>query len=241
MDRLDTTVSKQTPERVRFRFRLAGPGLRGVAWIVDMLVQGTILAVYLLVLPLDRGVSGGAFLVFLFLLTWFYAAVFELIWSGQTPGKRLMAIRVIASDGSAASPGQILLRNLLRAADGLPFLYVVGVLVCIADSSLRRLGDIVADTMVVCEDRGRLDAVLSIEPPLTEDEIALLPGRVVLSPDERVAIELLLRRLHVLPPARAAELAGPLAENLSDRYGLTKMHPVRLLAMVWSRATGRTA
>jgi hypothetical protein len=102
------------------------------------------------------------FLLWLFGLTWGYFLLFEWLWSGQTPGKRLMGLRVIQWRGTAIGFTQAAVRNLVRIIDGLPLLimmgfYSVGFAVASCNRENRRLGDLAADTLVIyVERRGQL-------------------------------------------------------------------------------------
>ncbi len=84
-----------------------------------------------------------------FALSLGYGIVGEWLWRGQTPGKRLLRLRVMDASGRRLEPGQVVLRNLLRAADMLPAFYLLGGVVCLASSRSQRLGDIAAGTVVV--------------------------------------------------------------------------------------------
>jgi hypothetical protein len=88
-------------------------------------------------------------LIVYFLVDWFYGALFEAFWSGQTPGKKLLAIRVLSTSGRPIHGEQAVVRNLLRAADVLPFLLLSGALSVLSTRRFQRLGDLAADTMVV--------------------------------------------------------------------------------------------
>ena len=242
--RLDTTTAVQTPERVRFRYRIAGPGRRGVAWTLDALLQSIVLAfVALVVLALGRlglegfGIGGG--MVVLFVVQWFYGACFEILLSGRTPGKLVLSLRVVTLEGAPAQPRQFLLRNLLTGADFLPALFGVGVLVMAMDDKLRRIGDRVAGTVVVDESRTAIEGTVSIEPPVHEEERRSTPARVDLTRDELRAIEEFMRRRPTIPAGRARELAAVLADVLGPAVGLTNDDPERLLVLAYARASGR--
>ena len=248
LERLDTTTTVDTPERVRFTHRLAGPGVRGVAWLLDLLLQGFVVTGLMLVLTLTSVFSGlggeagtGAGLLVFFVVSWFYAALFEALWAGQTPGKRALQLRVVCTDGSAIGPREAVLRNLMRGVDGLPFAYVIGVIVATCDPRLRRIGDWVAGTMVVVEQRTQLLDAAAIEPPVTEGERQALPIRVTLRGDERRAIEALLRRRRRLSTARAEEIAAVLGPRLGEREGVVAGTWLRTLTLAYARATGRDA
>lgn len=243
MERLDTSVAIQTPERVAFRHQLAGPGLRGAAWLLDALVQLVIGLLVTVVFGLSATAVGeasvGLILLAAFVVWWLYGALFESLWGGRTPGKALLGLRVVQLDGSPVTPGACLLRNLLRGIDGLPVLYGVGGLVCLMDDRMRRLGDIVAGTMVVVSSSSGLGPPVVVEPPLQDEERANLPPRVVLTSDERRVIEALLRRARQLGPDRAEELAQSLAPTVQARTGVEADTALRTLTLAWARATGR--
>lgn len=241
---LDTTTEVETPEHVRFRFRVAGPARRAAAYALDLVVRGLVVAVLALFAALAGaslgelvgGATTGLLLVVVFLTEWVYYLVFDLAWSGRSPGRRAMGLRVVDASGHPLRPGQSLLRNLLRAADLLPMGYALGVLVMARDPRFRRIGDRVAGTMVVLEDTGRLRAPILIEPPPSRAELLSLPSRLPISNEELDAIELYLRRAPSLAPARAEELAAMLAPRIAARLGARYGQPSRFLATVYVRA-----
>lgn len=245
---VDTTVAIDTPERVRFRHRLAGPGRRGAAWLADAILRWIVLvAVAAPIAAIGsfggwfEGLGTGLLLVLMFVLEWFYGAFFETLLSGRTPGKWALSLRVVRTDGGPAAMPDFVLRNLLRAVDWLPFGFVIGVLAMTVDLRLRRLGDVVAGTLVVVEEPQSRLGVLVVEPPITEAERQALPARVVLTRDERLAIEAWLRRRRALSPERVEELAALLGPALSKRTGIEAPTWSRVLVLAWARATGRDA
>ncbi len=82
-----------------------------------------------------------------------YHPVLEIMMNGRTPGKRMAGIRVVAKDGSSASGGAILLRNIFRLIDSLPTFYVLGIIVALVSKQHLRIGDMAAGTILVYEDR----------------------------------------------------------------------------------------
>ncbi len=156
----------ETPEQTSIEFPLAGIGSRFLAILIDSLIQGAVLLVLgLIILGLGFGFSIASFdrssaasvwiiavLIFVyFLLMYGYFAVFESIWNGQTPGKRLTHIRVIKDSGQPITAIDAVGRNLLRIVDQLPFAYGIGVLCAWISPQSKRLGDYVAGTVVVHE------------------------------------------------------------------------------------------
>lgn len=245
---LDTTASIDTPERVRLTYRLAGPGPRALAWFIDLWIKAVVIAAGAAIIGLMhltplvvlfRGVGYGGLLVVLFLLEWFYGAFWESLLGGRTPGKLVLSLRVVRTDGSPGSIPDFVLRNLLSGVDFLPVGYAIGVLSMVLDHRLRRVGDLVAGTVVVLEDRGNVLDSLMIHPPVTEDERQSLPGRVDLSRDELRLIETFLRRRPKLSAGRAEELAELFGPKLSHRTGVTAPSWDRVLTLAYARATGK--
>lgn len=247
---LDTTVAIEAPEQIRFRFRLAGPAQRAVAHAIDLGVIALVFIGIVFVLGMVNAPIGGLLgnpeavgkaqmgvvLVVLFTLQWGYFALFEAFRRGQTPGKIAMSLRVVKTGGEPLGFVDAALRNLLRSADLMPFGYAAGFVCMLVDPRFRRLGDLVAGTMVVVEDRLRVATPLQIYPP-TEQEAATLPSRVVLDADELRTVEMFLRRASELGPALATELAASVAQALGRKHGVYSPDPVRLLALLYLRAT----
>jgi uncharacterized RDD family membrane protein YckC len=157
-----------TPEQVELQFMVAGIGSRFVAVLLDHLIQLAALVVELLLFawigssapkgnsaPLDTaGKWAIGVVIFLnFCLVWGYFALFEAYWHGQTPGKRVMKLRAIKDSGRQITLFEALARNLMRFVDYLPSLYVVGVITMLCNKQNKRLGDMVAGTLVVHEAR----------------------------------------------------------------------------------------
>jgi uncharacterized RDD family membrane protein YckC len=244
---IDTTAEIETPEHVRFHYPVAGPARRVVAWVLDYLIRGAILLVFAIIALMGglavgdaiADLSKGVLLVIHFLLEWFYYTLWEIAWNGRTPGKRALDLRVVTVDGHPLRIGDSFLRNLLRVADFLPFGYAAGLIAMARDGRFRRLGDMVAGTMVIVEERRAVASTLRIDPPPTPKELASLPQRLPLSGDELEAIELFLRRKDRLGPAREEELASIVAPLFASRMGLRNKDSARLLALLHARASER--
>lgn len=251
---IDTAARVETPEHVVFEYRLAGPTRRALAYLIDLAIRVGLVALVFVLLSLIEsstgldGFSVGVFLVFHFALEWLYFVAFETLWSGRSPGKRVLGLRVVGQDGRSLTMLDSMLRNLLRAADFLPFGYAVGLVIMGGDPLFRRLGDMVAGTIVVTEDPGRIGERLQLEPRPTAAELDALPVRPPVSRVELEAIELFLRRHGALSAARERELAELLAPTLARRLGVrlaerpgeAGFDPVRLLGLVYARARGQS-
>lgn len=157
---MDDRLSIDTPENILLDADIAGFGTRCIAAILDYLLLLAAMIIigllYLQSVPLrDRGETETiAILVLIqFILIAFYHLFFEFIWNGQTPGKRWVGIRVVQANGLPATVSGILIRNLVRLFDFLPFFYAIGLLVMFASKHTQRLGDLAARTIVIRERR----------------------------------------------------------------------------------------
>lgn len=144
-----------TPEHVEVRLTPAGPGSRFLALIVDSVFAAAVaLLVARLAGPvLPPGLAAPLFATLNFLLSWGYHVFFEVRERGQSPGKRLLGLRVVDGRGLPLTVEQSFVRNVVRVLDFAPVFYGVGAAVALLDPYRRRLGDLVADTLVVQEAR----------------------------------------------------------------------------------------
>ncbi|MCA9439481.1 MAG: RDD family protein, partial [Candidatus Omnitrophica bacterium] len=153
----------------------------------------------------------------LFLLFSGYHLFFEWWMGGQTPGKRSFKIRVIRDNGTPMGGMELLIRNLLRTVDFLPFFYVLGGVVSLFHPMYKRLGDIAAGTIVVIEEevdyRSRTDKKYELEENLPE-----VANRELTPKEVQILTGFLRRREELLPEARA-DLANKLAHPFYERYG----------------------
>ncbi|WP_367176713.1 RDD family protein [Haloarcula rubripromontorii] len=68
---------------------------------------------------------------------------------GQTIGKMALDIVVVTEDGDPIEYGPAAIRTVLRIVDALPAFYLIGIVAVLVTDRKQRLGDIVADTVVV--------------------------------------------------------------------------------------------
>jgi len=182
----------ETPESVAVTYPVAGIGSRFLAALIDTLIQLTIVAALAIIMLVIINISGlntsgaaayvalaiGVLGVTAVLLG--YYIFFELIWNGQSPGKRAMRLRVIQISGYPVTPFAVLIRNVLRLVDFLPAYYGVGVITMIVNKNARRLGDLAAGTIVVKE--GREGDLSSLPASDTTPSNAALGAGITLSP-----------------------------------------------------------
>jgi uncharacterized RDD family membrane protein YckC len=152
----------ETPEQTSLDFAVAGIGSRFLAILIDVLIQsaiGFVAGILLIILMGAMSLVGpkaslwvsAFFMLFYFVLYFGYYAIFEIIWNGQTPGKRRVGIRVIKEDGRPLTPAESIGRNLMRIVDWLPFFYGVGIITAFFTKGSKRLGDLVVGSLVVRE------------------------------------------------------------------------------------------
>ncbi len=169
------TYSLETPESVVVGLPIAGVGTRFLATLIDTAIIACILLAFFVIIAIGSGLGSTAGYVvaavgYVGLAVTFlgYYIFFEIIWNGQTPGKRSQRARVIRANGYPVTPFAVVIRNVLRLVDLLPGLYTVGLICMIVDRRSRRLGDLMAGTIVVKEGReGSLAALTSSSLPLT--------------------------------------------------------------------------
>jgi uncharacterized RDD family membrane protein YckC len=238
-------LSIETPELVALEFPLAGIGSRFIAVLVDYCIQAALFVALilgtLLFMPsmqhfAVRSAKWVIAIVILvpFLLQWGYFSLFEGIWNGQTPGKRVAKIRVIQQSGRAVTMFESLARNLVRAIDFLPASYVAGVVSIFVTRRSQRLGDLVAGTLVVHEvhaeeltSGGNTRLFTELPPQLTAPAHAVtLPadalGRIGIA-DLQAIERFLERRLDMTLELRQS-LATRLAAATAGRMRLPLQH-----------------
>ncbi|MGI4758099.1 MAG: RDD family protein [Janthinobacterium lividum] len=218
-------LSIDTPEQVSLYLPVSGIGSRALAQLVDMALQT---AFYILVLilfallaaPIGRVTGGlsqrgqtwlfGGFVLLNFLLLWGYFTFFEAFWNGQTPGKRLLKLRVIKDSGRRITLFEALTRNLLRAVDALPGCYAVGMVAMLISHENKRLGDLLAGTVVV-HVSGESDAAA-----LAPTALLAAPGAAASFPQDALA-RLSAEDLHLVESfsLRTMDLDHSTSERLS--------------------------
>jgi uncharacterized RDD family membrane protein YckC/uncharacterized membrane protein SpoIIM required for sporulation len=206
----------ETPEHVVLDYEIAGLGSRAMAAVMDMVIL-MLWGLALLVLAITFSVGAGDSTWFLaiyglawFASSWGYFVFFEGLRGGQTPGKRRVGIRVVRDTGHPVSIGAAAIRNLLRIADFLPPPYLLGALLVGIHPRAKRLGDLVAGTVVVW-DRPSTRESLSQPEPAAVAEVGGLPE---LSEEEyRLLADFLGREASLEPRARAR-----LGEHLVQRF-----------------------
>jgi uncharacterized RDD family membrane protein YckC len=170
----EETLIIETPERVPLAFALASIGNRFLAVAIDHFIQyfAIFVVAWALVSLADVGNlfsedNAANFIqsmskwtlaitiIIIFALFAGYFIFFEWLWNGQTPGKKLLKLRVIREDGRPITLWEAVARNLLRIFDAIPGfvfpIYSIGLVSIFKSSRDQRIGDMVAGTVVIRE------------------------------------------------------------------------------------------
>lgn len=205
---IDNLSQRQTPEGIELSLMPAGIVPRIGAWLIDALCRlGLIIVISLVIGFFGRGLTGLILIAF-FVIEWFYPVLFEVFRGGQTIGKKQYGLVVCQDDGTPIRWQASMLRNLLRTADFLPFAFLGGIVAILFHKESKRLGDIVAGTLVVYADTrynqadgiGISPTAIPVAPPIA------LP--IPLQLDEQQAILAFAEREANLPMGRKVELAN---------------------------------
>jgi uncharacterized RDD family membrane protein YckC len=238
---MDDRYLVTTPENIPISYELAGLGSRFVATLVDTLITvtvelGLILAAVVInrIVPFESLLSGDAFFYFFLAIviliysgsTVGYPLLFEIIWSGQTPGKRWAGIRVVGDDGGPLTLSAAIIRNVLRLVDSLPLYYIIGVTIMLLDRKSRRLGDLAAGTICVKERKDvAVDDLLApvfVERSGDSDAGAAFENLRLLNYDDYYLINEYLARRAKLAPAAAERVGEQIAQRIALKLGVER-------------------
>lgn len=255
----DTMLLVETPEKISFQYQLVGPFRRIVAYALDMLfslvgyslivvftmivfsivasyTQNTVIGTIINTLA---QISGAIILIGYFLVYWFYGAIMEARYNGQTLGKMITKHRVLSHDGHAIDVVQALLRNFFRLLDLFPFIPLPLVGIWAAESfppicptglfglctmaisgNFRRLGDLVAGTIVVVDERKWVPELASFTDPRVEQLADELPSDFSPSQSMLRTLADYVDRRRYLSPETNQDMAKGLAIRMLRKFGL---------------------
>lgn len=214
-----------TPEHVVIHLEPAGAGSRFLALMIDSLATlgaasliGSIAGRFL-----PRGVASAIMATAGFLITWGWHVWFETRHNGRTPGKRALSLRVIDARGLPLTTYQSTVRNVARVVDFLPFFYGAGAIATLVTGARRRLGDLIADTLVVRDmsplvSRGDLGAERRHNSLRTPRVQRLIRHRIGLE-ERELLLSLCLRAPKLSPEARY-DLMEEVAAHYRRKLGL---------------------
>jgi uncharacterized RDD family membrane protein YckC len=226
---MDRTVTVKTPESIAFSYDLAGLGSRFLAVAVDFVIQVAIFIAVVVGLSIGsmRATGGSAhlhvterttasfavafFTVLVFAIFFAYFIAFEALWNGQTPGKKLLGLRVVRDGGYPIDLAGSAIRNLVRVGEATLGFYAISAIATLLSSENKRLGDMAAGTIVVRD--SRVAGLAAIEEQAKER--AKLPAE--LSDDELAVVDRFAARRSALSPDVRVRMAARLAGRLRPR------------------------
>jgi uncharacterized membrane protein SpoIIM required for sporulation/uncharacterized RDD family membrane protein YckC len=233
-------ISIVTPDHIELDFELAGLGSRFLALIIDTLLIGVLIVILVIAavalgigalslrsFNADSWVWAFAVLVY-FLVTWGYFLFFEALNRGQTPGKKWTGIRVLRDDGLPVGWRESALRNLVRAADMLPPpAFIVGGLAIVLSKDGKRLGDLLAGTIVVTHDAqleptqrtSRWGAAWIVKVEKGRSRQGMMIGDTRVDASQLQIIERFLARRDSLPAGQRQTLAWRIASPFLAALG----------------------
>jgi uncharacterized RDD family membrane protein YckC len=229
---MQRNVDVRTPESIALTYELAGLGSRFLAVFIDLLVQLLVfgalitgLLVWATHLPAalkhpvhtaaektSEAIAIAILVVVIFAIFFGYFILFEGLWNGQTPGKKLLGIRVVRDGGYPIDMGAALVRNLIRVGEFILGYYLLSAISTVLSPENKRLGDIAAGTIVVRDARLTLPSALN--PDTTQPIYA---PTAYLSGEERALVKRFLDRRDALAVDRRQQLAAQLAARVRDR------------------------
>lgn len=233
-------ISIVTPDHIELDFELAGLGSRFLALIIDTVLIGVLIVILVIAavalgigalslrsFNADSWVWAFAVLVY-FLVTWGYFLFFEALNRGQTPGKKWTGIRVLRDDGLPVGWRESALRNLVRAADILPPpACIVGGLAIVLSKDGKRLGDLLAGTIVVTHDAqleptqrtSRWGAAWIVKVEKGRSRQGMMIGDTRVDASQLQIIERFLARRDSLPAGQRQTLAWRIASPFLSALG----------------------
>jgi len=226
---LSQTVDVETPELVVLSYTVAGLGSRVYAGAIDLLICVVLFVSVLFALvflgatasimrPMQAAPSTAwvtaVLILAQFTILWGYYVLFEGLRDGQTPGKRAVGLRVVRDGGYSVGFASSAARNLMRIIDSQPFFtYLLGMAGVALSKSGKRLGDVVAGTLVVREALVR-QPVTPPRPTASPDEVQSAPLSTTLTDAEFQILERWSERRATLEPERRRQLTAQVATRL---------------------------
>lgn len=199
--------------------------------------------------------SVGLAFVITAIVFWFYGAFLETVRNGQTFGKSVMNIRVISDDGSSIDGVQAVTRNLFRYLDIMPFLpvsiwyvfnledatlvfpsFLIGLVCMVVSPNFRRVGDLVAGTMVVLVEKKWVPELTRFSDARVQELANLIPADFVVSRSLSRTLSSFVELSERMQPESLREIASRLATPLKRQFGFpAEVDPVLLLSALYVR------
>ncbi|PKM79809.1 MAG: hypothetical protein CVU89_16450 [Firmicutes bacterium HGW-Firmicutes-14] len=221
-------LSLYSSEKIYYSYKLAGLGSRFIGFFLDTLI---LIGIYAVLAGFGAAVFGilgdvsqtvtfitiAVLIIFYLLVSFGYFIFFETIWNGQTPGKKAAGLRVVRKTGEAVTFSSILVRNLMRIVDALPAGNFVGIAAISFSRNHQRVGDMVADTVVIRDDQ--TGQPILFEAGDTDPELAekIRPRLFMVDEKDFSLIREFFTRMPYMKPYHAAGVAEKIAGGLASK------------------------
>jgi uncharacterized RDD family membrane protein YckC len=219
-------IDIQTTQNVTIERVLPSVWFRVLAYILDMIILVTSSLLLAAFLGLFMPFAGfGFFFTYLYpFLLFFYTITSEIIWNGQTLGKKALGIRIVRIDGKELSFSDLFIRWSVRFID--IYLSLGSIAFILAGTNLKgqRLGDIMANTTVIKSrdiDYFKLNDILKLNKT-SKSEIKY-KNVIRLTDHEVLLIKNLLNLLKLYKTDANKQALREMTEKVSYIIGLDKV------------------
>ncbi len=225
-------VTIETADKIKLEYRIANPLLRLGAYLIDLLILVVCVLLILYVLDITHignrlgqmfdqekmeALTTAFMLILIFMLRWGYYLVFEMLFEGKTPGKFICGIRTIHYQGKPLDLPALVLRNFARVLDMELSLFLGGFICMLINRQYRRIGDLLANTIVVKDERvaefGKAFAV-SLPALAVPEEMRQAPFLHRLTEEELYVLRRFLTEQSKIPRQRRITLTADLAKTV---------------------------
>ena len=216
-------VSIITTNNIAIEYELATIMQRFLASLIDgLIILGWYLICALIVSSMRSYESMEMWIILLFLPVFlFYNFVQEAFLGGRSVGKRAMGIKVISMSGENPSLSECSIRWAMRMVD--IFFSLGGVAVMVASSSEKsqRVGDIMANTVVISlkpSNSFSVSDILSIKK--NDNYEATYPAVTQFTDDDMLLVKNTLDRLKKYPNDKHKEVAKELVVKVAEKLNI---------------------
>jgi uncharacterized RDD family membrane protein YckC len=220
----DERLSVQSVTGVDLTLKIAGPGARSYAFVIDWHIRLLIAAAWLLIAYYVFDIaltvkSAAGFLSILpaSIIYFLYHPVLEVALQGRTPGKRMAGVRIVSRDGGPPGTSALLIRNIFRLIDSLPAAYMLGLISCFVTANRIRIGDMAAGTLLILDNAAAEKSLLRIEALATRSQLSL---------DALELVDQVLERWDSLESASRAQIARSLLRRLDPAANAAALEPL---------------
>jgi len=217
-----------TPANIEIEYRLAGAGSRLAAFVIDFSIQ-IVICLFLAVVALfgifDYRLNTLAeiesFALAFLIISWFvvyfcYFIIFEMWLNGQSVGKKIFGLRVIRDNGQPVGLWQSVVRNLFKAVLDI---FYIGLFFILFSPAHKRIGDMVAGTVVICEHYDiESMPLMPVNLPNHNRAVTESLSHLILTDEEKGLLHLYMARKIYLPEPQKQDLHNKWAEYLAQKW-----------------------